>query len=177
MFDAIIKPLEVMENVTLEKAKQALLNEELLQKQKSDNLSDALFASKGGRGHSTHNSDHKVICNHCKKDGHKSPACFIFHPELKHIPCKPQHNTHASDSGKSGDNNNNNNHKNNNTKYNNNNSKNKQNIKEGFVAVTSVLMADVTDGNWYLDSSASNYMCTEKVLFVFKSKQLTLSLS
>jgi len=46
-FDAIIKLLEVMENVTLEKAKQALFNEELLQKQKSDK-SDALFASKGG---------------------------------------------------------------------------------------------------------------------------------
>ena len=47
-FDAIIKPLEVMENITLEKAKQALLNEELLQKQKSDNLSDALLPPKGG---------------------------------------------------------------------------------------------------------------------------------
>ena len=85
---------------------------------------------------------------------------------------------------------------------NNNNSKNKQNIKEGFVAVTSALMVDVTDGNWYLDGGASNHMCTDKsifvkivadntpvrvgnkdliqvvkVLFVFKSKQLTLSLS
>ena len=100
-----------------------------------------------------------MICNHCKKEGNKALACFILHPELKHIPHKPQHNTHASDSGKSGDNNNNT-HKNNNTKYNNNNSKNKQNIKEGFVAVTSVLMTDVTDGNWYL------HMCTEKSIFV-----------
>ena len=120
-FDAIIKPLEVMENITLEKAKQALLNEELLQKQKSDNLSDALFASKGGRGRPTHNFDHRVICNHCKKEGHKASACFILHPELKRIPHKPQHNTHASESGKSGDNNNT--HKNNNTKYNNNKAK------------------------------------------------------
>ena len=163
-FDAIIKPLEVMENITLEKAKQALLNEELLQKQKSDNLSDALFASKGGRGRPTHNSDHRVTCNHCKKEGHKASACFILHPELKRIPRKPQHNTHASDSGKSGDNNNT--HKNNNAKYNNNNSKNKQNIKEGFVAVASALMADVTDGNWYLDSGASNHMCTDKSIFI-----------
>ena len=159
-FDAIIKPLEVMENITLEKAKQALFNEELLQKQKSDNLSDALFASKGGRGRPTHNFNHRVICNHCKKKGHKASACFILHPELKCIPRKPQHNTHASESGKSGDNNNT--HKNNNTKYNNNNSKNKQNIKEDFVAVACALMADVTDGNWYLDSGASNHMCTEK---------------
>ena len=27
-------------------------------------------------------------------------------------------------------------------------------------------MADVTDGNWYLDSGASNHMCTEKSIFI-----------
>ena len=154
-----------MENVTLEKAKQALLNEELLQKQKSDLLSNAFFASKGGRSHTTNNSSHKVFCHHCKQEGHKSPACWILHPELKRIPDKSQHNTHASNSNKNNNNNNSNNN-NNNKNNNNNNSKNKQNIKEGFIAVASALVANVTDGNWYLNSGASTHMCTEKSIFI-----------